>query len=342
MFRALLLLVVAIPSLSAADVDALLPPEGEQLVYVNVKRLATSPLFQSTMKSEFQTRLQGTGVTKWLEEAGVDPWKDIETISMCSTPPKPKDKDAEKKTESEPKPEEKPTGMAFVVVRGTFNGEKLIGAAEKAVRDAGDLFSIIKENGVRIVKLKAKNGPEFFITLADEKTLIAATETKFIHDAIKLHDSKATKPQVRKELIALTAKLDGKAAFYQAMVLDGKQIASSVRENPLFEDTDLLRAQVSEIVSYSIVARVSRDLAFEAAVGMTSKAHATPFSNTASTMIEKGMTLIGLFAASQPQFSGVINDLSKSLKVSADGDIVKLRGKITGNAICKAFGIEID
>lgn len=338
MLRSFLILFLILPSLHAADIDVLLPESSQQVTYVNVKRLTTAPLVKTMLMSEIQERLKGTDVPKWLKEAGIDPRKDLETITMVMNPPKRKPRDSKKSDDSRKGEVEK--GMGFVVIRGTFDGVKIMGTVEKAIAEAGDMFSISKEDGLKIVKFKPKVGDEFYLTMVDGKTIVGSTDTNLLHAAAKVVDDRNARPVLKNELAALIKSLDDKAAFYQAMLFDGSEVASTIGENPLFEDVELLKKQVSEMTSYSITARVGTDVTFEFATGLKSKEAASAFSETAKTMVEKGRTLLPLVAAGKVEFTGIVGDLKKTMKVTVDGDVVMLSARITGDSIGKAFEIE--
>ncbi|CAN5231170.1 hypothetical protein BH11PLA2_BH11PLA2_21650 [soil metagenome] len=342
MLRSLVVLLFLFPALQAADLDVLLPENSEQVTYVNVKRLAASTIVKTMLMKEIKERLKETEVPKWLKVAGIEPWKDIDTISMAVNQPRPNRKDAaDKKADEEVDPQKKRSEVQmFFIMRGKFDGEKFFATAEKAIADFGDIVSMVKEDGLRMVRIKGKNGPEFFITMVDEQTIVGATKTQLLHDAVKQADKKEAKPAVKQELAALVKTLDDKAVFYQAQVIDGKDVAEGLRENPLTDDLDTLKKQVAEMTSYSLTARVDSEVAFEFSTAMKTKAAAEEFGETAKGMVEKGRGLLPLLAATAKEFTSIVNDLKKHMKVTVTGDIVKLSARITGNSIGQAFGVE--
>jgi hypothetical protein len=316
-------------TLPAADIEVLLPERGEQITFVNVKKLATSPLFKTMLQKEIEERLKATEVPKWLKEMGIDMWKDIDTFSLAVTTLR---EDGKRQRGKPP--------MVFMVVRGTFQGGKVFDAAEKAVSQFGDKLSIVKDGDVKMLRIEMSKDFAMHATMADEKTIVIASDKEDLLHSLKVADDPNAKPKIKKELQALIETLDKNAAFYQAMMLDSAEIAADLQPNPLIEDIEVVRKQVEEITCYSMVARIGKDVAFELGTGWKSPEAAAAFGETAKGMVDKGKTLLPLLATQSKEMAGVVNDLKKSLKVTVVKDTVVLSLKVSGSAIGQVFGIE--
>jgi hypothetical protein len=334
MLRSLLVLAFAAVAVRAADIDVLMPPSSDQVTYVNVKRLIASSLTRDMLKKEITERIAKTPAPKWMKDAGFDMWKDLDTVCLSMTPPKFEKKDG--KTVQTRKP------SVFIVARGRFDGQKLMEVIDTLIEKFGDKVSVIKENKIKMFRVQpgSKEEEALYATLLDENTLVASSSKDEVLAAVKADEEKVAKADINKDLAALIESLDDKAAFYQAMLLDGKEIAAGMQDVPLVEDQAALKKQVEAVTCYSMTARVAGDIRFEFSLGMKTKADAEAMNASAQEMVTKGKVMIGLAAAGAPEAAAIINDLKKSLKAEAGGTIVTASGRITGDSIKRAFGVE--
>lgn len=326
-----ILLLLSTAVLGATEPDVLLPAETDQISFVNVKRLAGSSLVKNHLMKEIKEKLKATQLPTWLEEMGIDPWKDVETVTLGMTGPKDKPEKDEKQPKTDP--------MAFLILRGTFNGEKLMTAGEKATREFGDKVSIVKEGELKLIKVKTDEKNFFYVTMIDEKTVVGASSSKLIQEALKQADDRKAKSRVRPSLADLVRKLDDKAVYFQAMEVE-PDMFKNIGENPLVEDIELLKKQLAAMTSYAITVQVGTDVSMELATAMKGKEDAAAFGESAKQMVEKGRALLPLVAVGAAEWTPVVNDLKKSMKVTVEGEIVKLKAKISGDAISRGLGAE--
>jgi hypothetical protein len=324
MKRWLLVLCVAVVGFAvparAADADPLLPAESMQVMRVNLKQIIESDIIKKYALANIKQAMEGKDASKMLKELGLDPLKDIESISAGWWGDDPKDM------------------HGVFVLRGKFDGEKIFAAVEKEVQKDGSKMSIVKDGDVKFVKVVVDNLPEpVYATMANEKTIIAGTDKKLVLTAVKLADDKSAKPVLKPALLELYKSMDEKASVVYCG-LPGK--IGDIPPNPVFDDPEKLKKQLESLVSQSMTVRVGTDVTLDIIMSMKDKEAAEDFGSTVTDLIDKVRTFLPLIAMGQPNAKPVIDDLKKTLKSSVDSKNVKMTVKLSGDAIGKAVGAE--
>jgi hypothetical protein len=333
--RTLIALTLAVIPAAAADLDALMPASTDQITHVNVKRAVQSPLARDYLKKEITEQLAKTDAPKWMKDAGFDMWKDLDTVTTSMSPPKFEKKDGKMVQTRKP--------ASFVVARGRFDGQKLMDVVDTLIGRFGDKVSVIKEKDVKLVKVLTggvDKDEAMYATLVNENLLVAGSSKDEVLAAVKADETNADAAEVKKELADLVKSLDDKAVFYQAMLLDGKEIAATMQDVPLVDDQAALKKQVEAIVSYSFTARAAGDIQMAFSLNFKTREDSGAFHESAKEMIEKGKVLLPLVGGGAKEAKGILDDLKKSLKAKCEGTIVTASARISGDAIKQAIGVE--
>lgn len=303
----------------AADVDALIPAEAEQVVNINIRQLMDSDLFKKYMRGQIDQALKGNDAKKMLDRLGLDPLKDLDLIHGGLWG------------------EDAQSMNGLFVIRGKFDPKKVFDVVEEEAKKNGDKISIVKEGDYTLVKVTVDNRPDpIYASVADEKTIVIGTSKKITTDAMKLAGDKSTKSGVKKELTALVGKMDAKASMYVCGVSSGK--VGDIPPNPLFDNPEKLKKQLEKLGDVSMTLRVTTDVAFEVVMGMKDTDAADDFGGTVDELLNKIKVFIPLAAMQNANLKPVTNDLSKSLKSSVKEKNVVISAKLTGEAIAKAAG----
>ncbi|CAN5121392.1 hypothetical protein BH11PLA2_BH11PLA2_17040 [soil metagenome] len=310
---------VAAPA-RAADIDPLIPAESKQVMRLNIKQILESDIIKKYALNQIKQAMEGADASKALKELGLDPLKDIDTLNAGFWGDDPQNMH----------------GLA--ILKGKFDPAKLFEAVDKAIKKDGDKVSIVKEGDVKLIKIVMDKVPEpLYASMADDKTILLATDKKIVLEAIKASDAKATKSGVQKELSELVAKMDDKASMYY-VGLTGK--IGDIPDNPIFEDTVKLKKQLESMESSAMMIRVSGDVAIEAHMNMKDAASADDFGSTIKDLMDKARVFLPLIAMQAPQAKPVVDDLKKSLSSKVDSKQIKVTLKLTGDAIGKAVGAD--
>lgn len=304
----------------AADIDALLPAESEQLIRVNVKQILESDIVKKFALAQIKQALEGNDAQKMLKELGMDPLKDIESLSAGIWG-------------------DDPQNMKFVVVvHGKFSPEKLFEKAEAEAKKEGDKIGIVKDGSYTLVKVTVPNRPDpIFLSVADEKTIVIGSEKGLVTAAMKASETKA-KSALKKELVELAGTIDSKASVSVVALSTGK--VGDIPPNPLFDNPEKLKKQLEKMQTMAMTIKVTGDVTLDVAMGMKDGDAADDFGGTVDELLNKAKAFLPFLAMQSPNMKPVVTDISKSLKSKVDKKAVTITAKLSGDAIGKAAGAD--
>lgn len=304
----------------AADVSPLLPAETQQVVFINVRQILDSELVKKFALAHLKQALEGNDAQKTMKELGLDPLKDIDSISGGLWGDDPQ------------------SMKGLFVVSGKFDPAKLFAAAEKESKKDGDKIAIVKEGDLRLVKVTVKDRPDpVYLAGADDKTILIGTDKDLVTTAMKASDKKG-KPALKKDLVALIEKMDGKASLYVCGVSNGK--VGDIPPNPLFDNPEKLKKQLEKMQTTSMTVKITSDVNLDITMGMKDKDAADDFGTTVDDLLNKAKAFLPFIAMQNQNFKPVVNEISKSLKSKVEKDQVVITAKLTGDAIGKAAGTD--
>lgn len=323
MFRRLLTgvaLVALTVSARSADVDPLLPAETENVMFVNVRQLLDSQMSKKFAIGPAKQALKQEKVAQIVEDLGLDPLKDLDKVTVASWG-----------TGEDTK--------ALIVVRGTFNPEKLFNTAVKTSQAEGDKVAIVEEGRYKLIQITPGNNADkpFFVTVADEKTIIGGSDKKLVTTALGIAEKGGGKPAVKRELQALLLLQDEKASMYSCGLVEGKLDNVPGLGNIPGANAEKLAAGLASMKTYGVTVKVADEISVEASMGMKDISTAEDFEaeifNVFGTV--KNL-LLPLLAANQPKLKLLSDDLAKTLKSKVKGKDVIISVKLTANALAEA------
>lgn len=322
-------LAAAVTSARAAEVDALLPKETEQVVFVNFKQVLDSDIVKKYAMGQIKQAMAGEDVKAYLEAAGLDPMKDIDkaTVGFWGS-----------------------TGddmKAVGVLRGKFDAKKLFDSAKAQADMEKGKVEIITEkvDGAEVVLVKFINEGDkekgFYVNVADSATLIGATSKKLALDAVASFNKKE-KAKLSKELTALVLKQDEKASMFYCMITEGKfKDVPAEGFNGLKQvgvDGEKLKEQLEKMNTMSITVRVGKEIKLDAIMGMKDADSAEEFNGSLGKLIDTANTFLPFIGNMQPKAKGLIDDLTKTLKAKAKDKDVTLTLALQAESIGSAMG----
>lgn len=297
----------------AADPDKLLPKDADTVIYFNMKQLVGSDIVKKYALEQLKQALEGQEAKKLLEDMGLDPLKDIETIWAGTSG----------KDQTDMK--------ALIVVHGKFDPEKLLKAADAASKKDGDKFSIVKDGNATLFKYQPDEGNPVYGTVVDETTVIAASDKKLIGEALKQKD--AAKAPVSADLTALVKKQDAKATMFVASVVKGKfKDVKIPQQLPI--DLSGFQKALPNTDSMSIVLKVSGDVTLEITMGMKDEDAAEDMAGAMAKLVDGIKGLVPLITAADPR-AKPLADVVKTIKTDVKKKDVVTSAKITGDEIGK-------
>ena len=308
----------------AADIDPVLPAESESVFAVNMKQIVDANLVKKYVLGQLKQVMAGNDIAKELQALGLDPLKDVDTISGGSWG------DGE-------------DANLVAVVKGRFDLEKMFAAAEARAKTDGDKVKIVADPACKLVQVTlGDNQPKpLFVTFADDKTIVASLSQKQAVTAFQTAKAAASKPQLKKELAALVLKQDDKASMYACGIVDKdkfKGLPPGAGGGLPGVDAAKLNEQLKALRNYALTIKLTDDVSLEFDAGMADTGAADEFNGSLSQLIGTAKGLLPLFAGQQPQLKPVIDELNNTLKSSVKDKDVTLTLKLSGDAIGKAAG----
>jgi hypothetical protein len=299
-----------VPAARAAEPDKLLPGDADTVAYINVKQMVGSDVVKKYALEQIKQALAGQDAKKLLDEMGLDPLKDIETIWVGSS-----GKDANDM-------------KALIVAHGKFDPEKLLKAAEAAAKKDGDKFSIIKDGGTTLFKYQPDQGNPLYGTVVDDTTVVAGTDKKIV--AAALEQKKAA---LAADLTDLVKKQDAKSTMFVASVVKGKfDNVKLPAQLPI--DLSGFEKALPKTDTLSIVIKVTEDIKLEVTMGMKDDDSAADMGDAMSKIIDGIKGLVPLLAAADPKAKPLV-DVIKTVKSDVKKKDVTVVGTVTGDNIGK-------
>jgi hypothetical protein len=183
---------------AAAVPDRLTPSDAELVVQVNVRQMLQTPLAKKHALDPLKSLLKrSTETTRLLRAAGLDPFKDIDTISLC--------------TSGRPLT----GGKLLVVVRGSFTPDKVRAAADDYAQKHPDRLKNITNGDVPMWEIHSDD-KSFYAAFADDKTLVITATTK--DTAAVIHRAGQSPQQPSAAMQAALAHLKGDDNMWLALV----------------------------------------------------------------------------------------------------------------------------
>jgi hypothetical protein len=298
------------PVARAAEPDKLLPADADTVAYINVKQLLESDVVKKYALEQIKQTLAGQDVKKLLEDMGLDPLKDIETIWTGLTI---KGADDTK---------------GLVVAHGKFDREKLLKAAEAAAKKDGDKFSMVKDGNNTLFKFQPDQGNPLYATVVDDTTVVAGTDKKLIATALTQQ-----KVALSKELATLVKNTDAKASVFAVSVVKDKfnnvQLPAQL---PI--DLSGFQKALPNTDTLSVVIKVTGDIKLEVTFGMKDDDAATDMGDAMAKLIDGIKGLVPLLAAADPKAKPLV-DVVKTIKSDVKKKDVTIVGTVTGDNIGK-------
>jgi hypothetical protein len=308
-------LALAAPAARAADPDPLLPADSDTVAYVNFKQVLGSEVVKKFALEQIKQALAGQDAKKLLDELGLDPLKDIDTLWAGSSGKGPDDM------------------KALVVVLGKFDPKKLLATAEAATKKDGDKFSIVKDESGTLFKYQPDKGNPVYGTVVNATTVVAGTDKKVIAAALKQAEDKQKKAPLGATLAGLVKKMDAKSSLFAVSVVKGKLDNDKLPQQLPPDIFAGFEKALPKTDTLSMVVKVTADINLEVTFGMKDEDAAADMGDAMKSMLGGIKGLLALLAT-DPK-AKPLNDVVKTLTSSVKDKSVVVTGKVTGETLGK-------
>jgi hypothetical protein len=195
-------LLAAVPSARAAELDRYVPADAQFVLHVNARQLLDAPLTRKFALEHMRATLQKQpGLQEALDALGIDLFQDVRTVTVALA-------------------EHDGSLTGLMIVRGRLDRARIDTAAEQFARDHPDALKIHRPGGTAIYEVidRAEKGKPAFAAVLEREVVVVAPTQQAVVDAIACRDGKKTAGPV-KELRDLVSRLDGRQTAWLAGVL---------------------------------------------------------------------------------------------------------------------------
>lgn len=310
---ALLLALAAGPVARAAEPDKLLPADSDTVISINVKQIMDSDIVKKYAVEQMKQALQGADIKKFMDDLGLDPLKDIEKVVIGGSWTDQNDI------------------KGLVIIRGTFDPDKLYRAAEAQTKKDADHFSMIKDGNDVIFKYQPDNGNPVYGTVVDKTTVILGTEKKYVTTATATAAAPPKKVELGKDIAVMINRMDDKASVWVAAVVKDKLDKLPI---PMGGGIPNLQGQLGKMDAVTAVLQVNKDIDLTVNLGMKDDGSADEMGKTVDELLQTVKGALPFLAAQNEQLKPLV-DVVKTLKCEVRAKTVTITGKVTGAAIGK-------
>jgi hypothetical protein len=308
---------VTASAVRAVDIK-LLPKDTEVVFTVNFKQILESELVNSQkesleqVKAMFKQGVPGAeDATKYLKKAGLDPFKDLHSITVAM----PASKDPE---------------AGFIIVTGTFNTEKIQAAAEEAIKTEGDAIKITRAGTQVVYEVSPPGEKKLFVTFVGGRSLLASSTKDGLADAMA-RAAGNKQSEIKKELKTLLEGTSDQQSL--SLVATGNAITKLMEDAPI-PNGQQFGPLLQQITGMTGSVTIKKDIHFELGIGAGDEENAKKMAQGAN---------FGLFAAKalvqqkvkEDEKLEPVNEIMNTLKVTSQGSNVVLRGEVTMKVIMK-------
>jgi len=306
-------LAMALPA-RAAEVDKLLPAASEGAVYINVRQVVDSALVKKYALEQIKQALGGNDAQKVLGSLGLDPLKDLDRVIVGFYGDDPSNSNA------------------LIIVRGTFDPDKLYQSAEAAAKMNPDKVSLSKEGDSTLMKISVDNMPRpVYGTVVDKSTIVFGTSKEIALEAVAGGAKKPVKPA----LAALITKIDEKTSISVVAVLEGKLGNAQL---PGVNDP-AIQKNLAKTDNLALTVDVTDDVAINLGFGMKDADAAGDFGKLVDQGLQQLKGFLPFIGANDPRMKPLV-ELGKTLESSVKDKQVIISAKLAGDAIGKLVSPE--
>jgi hypothetical protein len=300
----------------AAALPRYLPEDSTMLITVNVRQILNSPLVQKIGLEPLKDLIaQSEDVSRILEDLGLDPFQDVDKITVAS-----------------PGGDDEDRGL--IIVDGRFDPAKFEAKGAQMLKDNPDLLVLHKladgKGGWRHiyeVRLPDQDVP-LFLAVANKGTVLASSGKDYVVDALRKEGKDVKVTLENKDFQALLEQLDDQKSVSLAFL--GKSLTQS--------DTlpDSVRAFFQDVEAIGGGASFGKDIELEVVVASKTAEDARRLNQSVNDALTQGIGLLALLATQDRQLMPVL-DVVKTIRCSARGKTVTLKAQVPSDILENLF-----
>jgi hypothetical protein len=293
------------PVQAAAEPDRLTPSNAETVVQINVRQMLQTPLIKKRALDPLKAMLERSSETRrLLHAAGLDPFKDLDTISLC--------------TSGRPLT----GGKLLVVVRGSFAPDKVRTAADDYAKKHPDRLKMIRDGELLMWEIHSDD-KSFYAAFAGNKTLVITAAQKDTATAVRRADQAPQQPSAVMQ--AALAHLKGDEKMWLALVAteEMKQLLKS-------DNTSKDFAAALQSVTGAL------ELSDDAQFGLVVHTNSAEAAAQIKGKLDELMPLLSFLGAGKDKSGQIAKEVIESIKLRTEKNDVSIRLHVTDAQLGKA------
>jgi len=280
--------------------------DAEVVVAINIKQMVGSAVMKKGGTDAIKAMINGKEEVKnVLEATGIDPLKDIHSITVSGAGSNPKDV------------------KALVVVRGKFDLDKVHGAAEKFSKKNPDELKLSKSDTTNLYEVKVNDMP-MFAAFIDSTALVMTPSKEATLDAVKNAGKKAA--TINKTMKPAMAKFDGKDTTVAIALVVNDELKKALGKVP----------QAAEIAPKVQTVTGTVSLTDSATTTLTVNTDDSKAAGKVLMLVKQLKALAELMVLNNEEVGPVATEMLNALKITQDKGSVTASLKVTKEMIEKA------
>lgn len=312
-----LTILAAGPAVDAADLK-FYPDDTEVVLTVNIRQILNSELVKSQkatakkIQASVDEKIPEEAM-KYLKMAGLDPVKDLISITVAAAP----SKDPEK---------------ALIIVDGDFQPDKLHATLEEVAKNHADAVKISKSGEHKIIEVTTPEGKQFHLAVASKKVLVASLSRDALKSALARGNGEQ-ESNLKKEIKTLIGTMHSGQSI--SAVATGKALAKALEGAKLPNNpAQGLAPALQGIESVNANITVGKDIQIQ--LGVSTRDAET--ANTLAKGVNFGLLLIkGVVAqkAMEEQKLLPVVDVVNTFRATIQGNSVTVRAEVSADNLEK-------
>jgi len=280
--------------------------DGSDVVMaVNVRVMFDSPVMKKgglpALKDALKSNEMATNI---LKAAGIDPFKDIDTILISGTGKDAKD------------------AKAQIIVRGKFDPDKFRAAAETCAKKNPDDVKVIKSGGTYFYEMHFPQG-NLVGAFANKNTLVLTPKQETTLDVVKNGGKKLA--SVNKALKGAVGRFTNKESLSMAMIVT-EEMKKGLGKLP----------QAAEVAPKLQTITANLVLTKEANFNIIVNTEDAASAKKAGQLLRQAKSLVELAILNNEDIPPVASDLLGALKITAERNSVVVNLRVTQDLLDKA------
>jgi len=289
-----------------------LPGDTEVVVSINLKQMLDSEVAKTykdaidQAKRFLDQQIGNNPGAKYLEKAGFDVFRDLHGATLATSGGK------------------EVLEQGVVILHGNFKPAQIQAAAEDIARDAPEVLKITKIDGQTVYDVTPPGEKRVLAAVLNDKTLVATQSEQVLKDAIARANGNSRRA-LKEGFKSLLKTTSDKQSFF--FVATGEAISKMVADAPI-PNVEAAAAVLGKLDGMSAAVTLTKDVQFQ--LGVNAKD-----AETAKQAVAGGnfglLTLRTLAAqkAKEDERLQPLVDVAKTLRITAEGNNVILRGEIS-------------